>query len=609
VFFKLENYSSVRIKIAPYLKLPYVCKSNITLNKKLAVNQKAEIGFPETYKTILPFKSVKCADLIYRAYIRTKNNKILYYNCVFTKLGKNKHKLSFFAVDIGQDIYNPIESSKFAYYTDKNASLLIKVDDKFYIISRELYPEETISSNEVSHYVGIIDVDSGKTLYLEKKSDNLHLDLFYPIVNRIVPVLQINRSGVHVHLVDLITQQINTVSWTVAEFGRIIIDLINKDEDFKNNIRRKGMSPDNIGWIYDFRLLSEHNEDYSTKEQVKYLKGIKQFFSISIFGDYGSYSLLFLKLNIEYVKNNLKTYIDPASTTLSKPDLLKNVSYREHYKETVIFQRSIPISSKIPKIHLFNVLHSDQCYDLLYSPENGVALTNKELSIIWSQPKAFSEFLIYHHGKYTFIIKAPSAQNPVCFIVIETKGNTLYPFISKKDFKTFIKQGSKLSYTFYYPKTNDMLIFFPTFPKHFKYIFVIDLEKLSDKLTQLERYGCSAGQYSYVEDFMVIFDIRHLLSDIILRSQNPVSADNAIEVLGYYMDESSNALYITISYIANNTRYIGLLKCITSKGGITLKLVDNSPLRHVLLYKNKGIIDLGNLRIQRVHYKSTYNNN
>jgi len=37
--------------------------------------------------------------------------------------------------------------------------------------------------------------------------------------------------------------------------------------------------------------------------------------------------------------------------------------------------------------------------------------------------------------------------------------------------------------------------------------------------------------------------------------------------------------------------------------------VDNSPLRHVLLYKNKGIIDLGNLRIQRVHYESTYNNN
>jgi len=151
VFFKLGNYSSVRIKIAPYLKLPYVCKSNITLNKKLAVNQKAELDFPENYKTILPFKSVKCADLIYRAYIRTKNNKILYYNCVFTKLGKNKYKLSFFATHIVQDIYKPIESSKFAYYTDKNASLLLKVDDKFYIISRELYPEETISSNEASN--------------------------------------------------------------------------------------------------------------------------------------------------------------------------------------------------------------------------------------------------------------------------------------------------------------------------------------------------------------------------------------------------------------------------------------------------------------------------
>ena len=201
-------------------------------------NQNARVEIYEKQKTILPFKASECGDLRYKTYFMTKNNEILYYNCVFFNgdtyiYNSDKHRLFLFAMDIERDIYRPIEFSKLNYYTGKNKSLLFKLKDKFYIVSRGLYSEDSIDTIRPPRYVGVIDVDNGKALYLEKETRNSSFDLFYPIVNRFVPIIHVNNSGVHVHLVDLLTQQTHTASWSIDKIWQIIVDLINKDDHFK----------------------------------------------------------------------------------------------------------------------------------------------------------------------------------------------------------------------------------------------------------------------------------------------------------------------------------------------------------------------------------------
>jgi len=78
VFFHLEKYIGINIKIATYLKFPYACKTNSTFKEN------TDIGMPEIYSAILSVKEAECDDLKYRTYSITKNDTICYYNHIFS---------------------------------------------------------------------------------------------------------------------------------------------------------------------------------------------------------------------------------------------------------------------------------------------------------------------------------------------------------------------------------------------------------------------------------------------------------------------------------------------------------------------------------------------
>jgi len=572
-------------------------------------NQNARVEIYEKQKTILPFKASRCGELRYKTYFTTKNNKIFYYNCVLFK-GDNyiensdKHRLFLFAMDIERDVYRPVEFSKLNYYTGKNQSLLFKLKDKFYIVSRGLYSEDSIDTIRPPRYVGVIDVDSGKALYLEKETRQSSFDLFYPIVNRIVPIIHVDNSGVHVHLVDLLTQQTHTASWNIDKIWQIIVDLINKDERFEYN--RKGISPDTVGQIYEARLY-EWWREYNSKEQhIKCLKSLQKCFEIFILGEGGTYRLKILALYIEFIQNSLKIYIDLSIVELNINASIVSVPYNKHFKDTMILLKEIPISPEIPEIHLSNVVYNNKCYDILYSPENGIALTDKKLTIIWNKNEAFSGSLIYRHKKYLFIFKFPNDQYTVCLIIIDTESNTLYPFTSNNDFKEVLRED--LKYTFYYFEKNDKIIFLPMDLKH---IFIIELEELNEKLYQLRQDRCEEKKYGYVEDIIKIFDMYRLLNHAISQYIDSSSVYEKVSILDHYIDSNLNKLYFIAAYTVNDIRYLGLFEFITSEKSLSLKLVNHLPSRYIVFYKNKNKshIDLSKLKIQRIYYANAFNNN
>jgi len=212
VFFKLEESNRINIKVASYLKFPYACESNNTFEEYIKVSHRGGIS------SILPFREAICDGLLYRTYFRSRNNEILYYNNVFWEgdprmYDRNKHSLFWLIADIARDIYHPVNFSELNYFTRVNKSLLFRLMDKFYVISNELYQEQSMDTTYSSSYVAIIDAENEKDLYLKNRKNNLYLDLFYPIANKIVPIVQIDNSSIKLHLVDILNQKTNTLSW------------------------------------------------------------------------------------------------------------------------------------------------------------------------------------------------------------------------------------------------------------------------------------------------------------------------------------------------------------------------------------------------------------
>jgi len=198
----------------------------------------------------------------------------------------------------------------------------------------------------------------------------------------------------------------------------------------------------------------------------------------------------------------------------------------------------------------------------------------------------------------------PTRHRHAYLIVIDLKSDMLYPFISKGDFRSILKEH--LNYSLYYPSTSDSLVFLSTDLDH---IFIIKLQKLNKKIYQITQNECGKEYYGCVEDFVEIFDIVELLSDAILRWYKTKIEDETVEALSYYVDENLDKLYIVSKYDINNTEYVGIFECVTSGDSLFLKLVSYYPYYFMLFSKSKGIrhINMCNLNIQGMFASNTFN--
>jgi len=256
-----------------------------------------------------------------------------------------------------------------------------------------LYSEESLNDSSALFYVAIIDATSGKELFMEGIENNLHLDLYYPIANRIVPVLQINRKGLYLHLIDILHNKTNTISWTLDEIRRIIIDIVNKDADFK--YVRKKISQDAFEQLYSTKVSRVDYMHDSNGGHANYVKGINIYFQITIRGTKYEYHLKTLCIILEFEQKSIKCCLELGHAVFELNES-KGAHYKHHYKETKILLQEIPIAPEIPEIYFPNILYSDKCYDVVCNTENGIAVTNKKLDILWSRESNS----IYHERQF-----------------------------------------------------------------------------------------------------------------------------------------------------------------------------------------------------------------
>ena len=229
MFLWSRDFNRANIKIASYLKFPYASKNSATFKDN--TNIKIASDNINSYTTILPFKETEIDRIKYRVYFLNKNNVLLYYSYIVSDEIISMHSLSahtllWLKVDITNNTFHIVDFSNLKYATNRSQSLLFRLRNRFYILSNELYRRGKVKSGyslyhkHASDYVDIIDASKKKVLYLEKIKNNYYLDLLYPIANQIVPVIQINNNGIHLNLVDLLSQEIYTASWYLESSSR-----------------------------------------------------------------------------------------------------------------------------------------------------------------------------------------------------------------------------------------------------------------------------------------------------------------------------------------------------------------------------------------------------
>jgi hypothetical protein len=586
----------LNIKIALYLKFPYACKTNVPFEDSTSVR------VPGIHNTMLPFKEAECEGSKYVTYCKTKNNTIYYYNHIFSKNAisinyPDTHYLFWFIIDIAKDIYYPIDFGKTNYITGKDKSLLFLIKNKFYIISSGIHKKNLVNIKHPHDYAAIIDVNRRKELYLEDKNNNLHLDFLYPIANRIVPMLQINSSGIYVHFIDLLNGQIGTASWTIDEIWQMITDIVYKDEYFKRY--KKKVLQDTHKEIDGVQLEQEWYAYDSSEEGFKYIKRVVKHFDITIKARNLIFQFVRLRLDIVLEQNVLKCYLDLDIAAI-RINNSADIFYKDYHEETMILLKEIPVPSEIPEIHLSNVVYKDKCYAIFYRPEFGIAINQNELSTMRHYAPVFSKFAIYRHKNYLFIIRIPNDKHKICFVIIDLERNILYPFVSKDVLEYILRtpHNATLEYITHYFEKNDKLIFFSTNSPD---IFAIDFRKLANKLQSIKTDNCDKEYYEYAEDFIEFFFLERLISNSI-SDECKIQVENIkFNVLSYYMDRNLNKLYITVEYNIESIPYLGLFEFTSSEKEVYLKLIKYSPLRYLLYHKNKRHISLANLEIQRIY--------
>ncbi len=603
VLLKSGKYDRIKIKVAPCLKLPYACKSNHAFRQDEVVG-----SYSEFYGAIF-FKEAACDESNHRTYFRTKNDVILYYNHFFgkkvyySKYKVVRNKLFWFMMNVANDIYRPVEVPKLNYVTGNDQSLLVRLKDKFYVISKDLCPAEYLNDIRAPIYVAVINAESGEALFLEDIGENLYLNLYYPIANKIVPIIKFNNKGLFVHLVDILDNKINTISWLIDDIRHIIIDIINKDIYFKH-VRKKVLQ-DTIEQVTAAEVSGINYVYESVGERINnHVKSLNIYFKVLIKGARYEYKLETCGIVIALEQDSIRCYLDLQYARFElnneKMSLFKN-----HYKETTILLQEIPVSSEIFEIKLSNVLYSNKCYDIIYSTTKGIAITKKKLDIMLNRRRSviydddqFSSSAMYRHKNYLFMIKFPTDKDPSSLVVIDLKSDALYPFISKGNFRILLNQDQdrRLDYITYYFKLSNNIIFLS---RDLMHMFAIKLNKLDEKILAIKQDECKEEHYGYIEDFVEIFELKQLLNNTILLTHKVQIEDGKIEVLGYRIDRDWGKLYIAAVYDIDNIRYAGLFEFKSSLESTSLKLINYYPYEHVLYHKNKPIANLSSTVLHR----------
>ena len=275
----IHKHTQQKVKVAQHIKIPYA-------SERLDIIKNEYKTYSNIHNTLYQASFDK-----YTTYFFIRNNHIYYH--------KEKENISvIFKLDIFQGNHRVFDTSHLNHKLNDSESILVETKDgRKYIITND------VDWVELQGCVAVIDATNGNNLYIESKQNNLYLGAFSPVANNVIPIVQVTKNQINIHMIDLTTERIDTISWSLKDLKDLISMIINQSRSYGKT--KEIILQDNLNQIDKFSTKIPDYAYRSDNSGNVYLKTIKIDFDLSVSGTSASYDFTEIQIRIEWDNNRI----------------------------------------------------------------------------------------------------------------------------------------------------------------------------------------------------------------------------------------------------------------------------------------------------------------
>jgi hypothetical protein len=552
VFFVLSENKTFRTRIAYHIKIPYASDNLNIFNNKTDEKEGTHFeAYKGTYKTIY---CVKNLDNI--TYFRSTNNLLTYEK-------KTNGEIAIFVPDFLNASYKLVRFGKINIINKSEHNLLVRTaKGKLYFVSLD------VLWNDNKRYIAVIDVNSGKPLFMASKEDETKSELLHIIDKKILPIIQFKKQNISIYLLDLSRDKVDVISWELNNIHQLITRLLRLAKapaDKKNEITK-----DTIKYFYVqddvYAIVTEYSiRDMNIEGKGKdlYVRSVAVYLDLIIEGDkysyYLSHSYIKFELDDEQMlyywditnaKVNIykKSYEDPGDKY--KSYLYVQIHEPDNYYR--MFKKSYKLIGQEDYKYVSTDLYENDCY-YIQQHKGGIMIRYKKPN----DNAHHYESSLLKYGKYLIIIQS-QIYDKIAFI--DQEKNLVYKFSIHE------KQNLCSRYRFlyhYYPLHRENKLLFLS--KDLQCLMIVDINKVEHFINLERSEGCetSSGEHkneehTNIEEVATVSDVTAMVIKAIENKHKIAPKPDSVMMLGHHIDENTKTLYIVAQYAIKDAEQVGV---------------------------------------------------
>ncbi len=537
MFFKLPNLRTINIKVAPYIKFPYV-EGFLNLDKLNFGHYNNIIGgiyYVEKNKK--------------RTYFYITNNLIRYYN---------SHSKPVFTIDIVSGKHEMIDLINTNYINKDPESIVVATEQ-----GRQYFISSNLEYNGKNHFVAVIDIKNGKEIYMKRREDELYFDFIHPIGNSIVPIIRVDSKQIQVNLVYLSDDENRHTSWFIEDIEEELLTQVmpaddDEDEEYLHHYLYRLKRSISSRYIKEF-YTNTINYKYATyKNKVQYIEEVIIYFDLSwSFSSIDTCHLkdVILKIKLDLDYRYIKLCLD-FSEAILKINTDEDLELENRLHENELMLKTFPFAAEVHSNNISDVLYSNDCYVIWHNTDGiGISEINQKKNQFYDIP-ALSALYQYKH--YWFIFHG--GKNGY-LVIINTKSGSIAVWFSNTNQINY--EDTMPDYNFYYLETIGVFVCISV---TMDCLLLIDKEGIDKVLKQ--KNGCIEIKSETIR----VFEINTMIHLLIL-SYYPEKSVKIGNIIGHYLNKKKNSFYFITNYSVDNLEYTGLFECKITKSSVNFDLL------------------------------------
>jgi hypothetical protein len=542
--FNITDTSKQKVKVAQHVRIPYA-------NQRLDIMRTEYNAYNRIHNTLYQASNDK-----YATYFFIKNSYVYYYR-------ETDNTSPIFMLDVLQGAHQVFDTSHLIHRFKETDSIVVGTKDgKRYIITNN------VDWAELRGCVAVIDATSGNNLYIESKENNLYLEIFPPIANSVVPVVQVTENQINIHMIDLTTERLDTISWGLSNLKDLILTIINLSRSHGKT--KEIIIGDNLTRISKFAYEIPDYVYRSDNKGNVYLKTIKINFSLSVSGTVVSYNFTDIQLRIDLDDNGIICSWSTKSGDAPEPAYLiariedasaatgsnKKSSYildgqKINHEIKKLFARKYPHMVAVKDNYLSNVLYSNTC-GCLFISSRGLGITTIKSRMVHHH----NETVVHKYKDYLIIVAnlfINQGRKIKRLLIIDTKNNLMGIWeINKTEWAC---ESESIIYNPYYLDNCKKLIFISSTHES-TCMFYIDIDTMLNIFSSTQKLECEIRKYEYIKDMIKSYDIKQLIIKAIISYHRKNPRDDSVKIIGHYVDENASKIYVVAKYILSEGKSV-----------------------------------------------------